>query len=37
MTVKDPLLELIKRRHPAYEEKLDHWNFLEATYEGGKS
>jgi len=33
----DPLLDLIKRRHPRYEEKLAHWNFLEATYEGGRS
>ena len=34
---KDPLLDLIKRRHPRYEEKLAHWDFLEATYEGGRS
>ncbi|MCY1200480.1 hypothetical protein GFK26_18480 [Variovorax paradoxus] len=34
---KDPLLELIKRRHPRYDEKLAHWNFLDTTYEGGRS
>ena len=34
---KDPLLDLIKRRHPRYEEKLPHWEFLETTYEGGRS
>jgi hypothetical protein len=33
---RDPLLDLIKRRHPRYEEKLDHWNFIESTYEGGR-
>ena len=36
MTTKDPLAELIKRRHPRYGEKLAHWDFLEATYEGGR-
>lgn len=33
----DKLLELIKRRHPEYDGKLPHWDFLEATYEGGRS
>lgn len=33
---RDPLVELVKRRHPRYEEKLPHWDFLEATYEGGR-
>lgn len=35
--MEDPLKKLIERRHPLYEEKLPHWNFLEATYEGGRS
>lgn len=35
--MKDKLSELIKRRHPRYQEMLEHWNFLEATYEGGRS
>lgn len=34
--MKDKLAELIARRHPAYEEHLEHWNFLEETYEGGR-
>jgi hypothetical protein len=33
---RDPLLDLIKRRHPRYDEKMAHWNFVEATYEGGR-
>jgi hypothetical protein len=28
--------ELIKRRHPRYEGRLAHWDFIEATYEGGR-
>jgi len=35
--MSDRLLEMIKRRHPEYEGKLPHWNFVEATYEGGRS
>jgi len=35
--MKDKLQELVKRRHPLYEAMLDHWNFVEATYEGGKA
>lgn len=27
---------LIQRRHPEYQSKIDHWNFLQATYEGGR-
>ena len=30
------LQEFLKRRHPRYEELLPHWNFLEATYRGGR-
>ena len=30
------LKALIARRHPEYEENLDHWLFLEETYEGGR-
>jgi hypothetical protein len=28
--------ELIKRRHPRYQGRVAHWDFLEATYEGGR-
>lgn len=35
--MKDKFTELVKRRHPRYAEMIDHWNFLEATYEGGRS
>lgn len=34
--MKDRNAELIKRRHPRYEGKLAHWDFLESTYEGGR-
>ncbi len=27
---------LIERRHPEYDENVDHWEFLEDTYEGGR-
>lgn len=27
---------VISRRHPFYQKKLSHWNFLEACYEGGR-
>lgn len=30
------LKNLIARRHPEYEEKINHWEFLEETYEGGR-
>lgn len=36
MSVKDPIAELIRRRHPSYERLLPHWDFVEATYEGGR-
>jgi hypothetical protein len=36
-SMKEQLQELIKRRHPRYEELLPHWDFLEATYEGGRA
>lgn len=28
--------DLVSRRHPEYEERLSHWNFLSATYAGGR-
>lgn len=34
--MKDQYAELIRRRHPRYEELLPHWDFLESTYEGGR-
>lgn len=34
---KDKNIELIKRRHPHYEERVGHWDFLEETYEGGRA
>lgn len=30
------LQAFIKRRHPEYEDLLTHWNFLDATYHGGR-
>jgi hypothetical protein len=30
------LRAFIERRHPEYLEMVDHWNFLEATYKGGR-
>lgn len=33
---KDPIAALVEGRHPEYEEKLGHWEFLEDTYEGGR-
>lgn len=34
--MKDPLADLIKRRHPLYDAMRAHWDFVEATYEGGR-
>lgn len=34
--MKDNNAELIKRRHPRYDALKAHWDFLEATYEGGR-
>lgn len=31
------LRNLIERRHPKYKDTLDHWTFLEATYDGGRA
>ena len=31
------LKDFIKRRHPEYDLRVEHWNFVEATYEGGRS
>ena len=30
------LRAFVERRHPEYLEMVDHWNFLEATYKGGR-
>lgn len=30
------LKALVERRHPEYAEYLEHWKFLEATYDGGR-
>jgi len=30
------LQEFLKRRHPEYERSVAHWDFLEATYHGGR-
>jgi hypothetical protein len=32
----DQLLKLIDRRHPEYKDALDHWQFLESCYKGGR-
>ena len=35
--ITDPkFTTLVKRRHPEYEARLEHWDFLEACYEGGR-
>lgn len=34
--MEEALKKLVERRHPLYEAKLPHWNFLEATYDGGR-
>jgi hypothetical protein len=31
------LRALIERRHPMYDESIEHWNFLQATYDGGRA
>ena len=31
------LKQVIKRRHPEYDDQLQHWEFLEATYNGGRA
>ena len=33
----DALLAIVDRRHPEYADNLDHWRFLEATHDGGRS
>ena len=33
---EDDLKAMLERRHPDYAEKLPHWNFLKATYDGGR-
>ncbi|CDL80986.1 conserved hypothetical protein [Xenorhabdus szentirmaii DSM 16338] len=30
------LKELVERRHPEYEGRIEHWNFLASTYAGGR-
>jgi hypothetical protein len=30
------LQEFLKRRHPDYQSRLSHWDFLDAAYEGGR-
>lgn len=30
------LKNIVERRHPEYESRLPHWNFLSMTYEGGR-
>lgn len=32
----DPLLRLVKRRHPDYNHHMKHWSFVEDCYEGGR-
>lgn len=29
--------DLVKRRHPEYEKKKEHWDFISATYAGGRA
>jgi hypothetical protein len=35
--VQKMLQRLSKRRHPEYAQNLEHWNFCEATYKGGRN
>lgn len=35
-TEQKKLKDLVKRRHPEYENRLQHWDFLAATYAGGR-
>jgi hypothetical protein len=30
------MADISERKHPEYEELIDHWNFLESTYDGGR-
>jgi hypothetical protein len=32
----DALLNMVSRRHPDYASSVDHWNFLELSYKGGR-
>lgn len=32
----NPITAMIRRRHPEYDQKIVHWNFLQATYNGGR-
>ena len=32
----DMIKEMVERRHPEYTDNYDHWNFLYATYQGGR-
>ena len=32
----DQIKKLVTKRHPQYEAMLEHWNFLEACYKGGR-
>ena len=36
-TDQKTLKEFIQRRHPEYHDLLDHWEFCEQTYEGGRA
>lgn len=33
---QEQLKAMLEKRHPDYDGKLAHWNFLEATYDGGR-
>jgi hypothetical protein len=34
--MNEQIRKLIKSRHPEYESRIEHWDFLEDTYEGGR-
>lgn len=34
--MSDPIKQLVESRHPLYEDKVAHWDFLQATCEGGR-
>lgn len=36
MSADNPFSSLVERRHPEYDARLPHWEFLETCYEGGR-
>lgn len=36
MATQEQIKNLVEGRHPEYQDRIGHWNFLEETYEGGR-